>query len=190
MKDLTAPVYWLYLPVTIAWSCFLIGVGDPGRFIDYPWLWFLFRHMSPHFWAAFGVVLAVGMSILGASWCVIWGPGEGGACGRALLWCPTACGVYAPSNRGIFITGSSLVGAAIRQPRITSKNLIRCEGLDRLFGGPRPRPGAAARDRRRPPPATLHRAPITPAPCAQRHLLRGRGNLRRHCGHHPAGGVR
>ena len=34
--------------------------------------------------------------------------------------------------RGIFITGSSLLGAAIRQPRITSKNLIRCNGLTAL----------------------------------------------------------
>ena len=28
-------------------------------------------------------------------------------------------------RRGIFVTGSSLLGAAIRVPRITSKNLIR-----------------------------------------------------------------
>ncbi|GLC37794.1 V-type proton ATPase proteolipid subunit [Pleodorina starrii] len=93
MTDLTHPVVWFYIPVTITWICFLISVGSPDRFIDYDWLWLLFRSMSPYFWSAMGVALAVGMSILGAAW-------------------------------GIFITGSSLVGAAIRVPRITSKNLI------------------------------------------------------------------
>ncbi|KAG2498850.1 hypothetical protein HYH03_003042 [Edaphochlamys debaryana] len=93
MKDLTHPLVWFYIPVTLTWICFCISVGNPAKFIDYDWLWLLFRSMSPYFWSALGVALAVGMSILGAAW-------------------------------GIFITGSSLVGAAIRVPRITSKNLI------------------------------------------------------------------
>jgi hypothetical protein len=69
--ELTSPVVWFYIPVTISWVCFLIGVGSPERFIDYDWLWFLFRHISPYFWAALGVALAVGMSILGAAWSVV-----------------------------------------------------------------------------------------------------------------------
>ena len=42
------------------------------------------------------------------------------------------------SRRGIFITGSSLLGAAIRQPRITSKNLIRHAWAD-VYAGRAPR---------------------------------------------------
>lgn len=68
MDLLSNPIYWAYLPITIAWGTFLIQVGDSNKFIDYNWLWFLFRHISPYFWAAMGVVLSVGMSILGASW--------------------------------------------------------------------------------------------------------------------------
>lgn len=44
-------------------------------------------------------------------------------CAAADAPMPSACPCC---RRGIFITGSSLVGAAIREPRITSKNLIRC----------------------------------------------------------------
>lgn len=65
---LAQPVYWFYLPVTIAWICFVISVGSPDRFIDYPWLWLLFRSISPYFWSALGVAFAVGFSILGAAW--------------------------------------------------------------------------------------------------------------------------
>lgn len=51
---------------------------------------------------------------------------EGSSLGRAAqVWEPVLNQVSFLSCRGIFITGSSLMGAAIREPRITSKNLIR-----------------------------------------------------------------
>ena len=128
MVALTHPVAWFYLPVTIAWICFLIGVGSPTRFIDYPWLWLLFRSTSPYFWSAFGVAFAVGMSILGAAWCVAWVDNKSSSwelASGAIL-----CSYIHAWRRGIYTTGSSLVGASIRVPRITSKNLIRFEHLD------------------------------------------------------------
>lgn len=66
----------LYIPLWLTWLCFIISVGDPSRFIDYDWLWFLFRNVSPYFWAAMGVALAIGLSVLGAAWWV--GGGMGG----------------------------------------------------------------------------------------------------------------
>jgi V-type H+-transporting ATPase proteolipid subunit len=68
MSALLQPVHLLWAPATIASVCFAISVGDSSRFIDWPYLWFLFRNISPYFWAALGVALCVGMSVLGAAW--------------------------------------------------------------------------------------------------------------------------
>eukprot|EP00879_Flechtneria_rotunda_P005103 GHRR01005382.1.p1 GENE.GHRR01005382.1~~GHRR01005382.1.p1 ORF type:complete len:209 (+),score=32.95 GHRR01005382.1:385-1011(+) len=95
------PGFVLLTPLSLAAFSFLVGVGSSDRFIDWPYLWLLFRNISPYFWAVTGIALCVGTSILGAAW-------------------------------GIFCTGSSLVGAAVRVPRITSKNLISiifCEAV-------------------------------------------------------------
>lgn len=135
-------------------------------YIDWGYLAFLFQQISPYYWSSLGIGLCVGLSILGAAWCVgraVSAPGGAGKpsspvrhrcwAGRAgsrEAWpgrdiqhshsCQTlgrrlSCGTGAnrehardclPNRRrGIFITGSSLLGAGVREPRITSKNLIR-----------------------------------------------------------------
>lgn len=67
-RTLLNPGFFLLAPLSIATFCFLVSVGDPNRFIDWPYLWLLFRNISPYFWAVTGVALCVGTSILGAAW--------------------------------------------------------------------------------------------------------------------------
>ncbi|KAF3334925.1 V-type proton ATPase subunit c''2-like protein [Carex littledalei] len=71
------------------------------------WLQALVR-ISPYTFAAIGIAISIGVSVLGAAW----------------YWDLLLAGIY--------ITGSSLIGAAIKAPRITSKNLISvifCEAV-------------------------------------------------------------
>jgi hypothetical protein len=61
--------FGLLAPFTVAAFCFAASVGASDRFIDWPYLWLLFRNISPYFYAVVGVALCVGTSILGAAWC-------------------------------------------------------------------------------------------------------------------------
>jgi hypothetical protein len=63
-----SPGALLLAPVAVAGVCFAVSVGDPSRFIDWPYLWLLFRNISPYFWAVLGIAICVGTSILGAAW--------------------------------------------------------------------------------------------------------------------------
>lgn len=82
-----------FVPYVITFIWFLVRVGDRDKPLDWHYVKVLFRAISPYFWSALGIYIAMGASVLGAAW-------------------------------GIFVTGSSLLGAALRAPQITSKNLI------------------------------------------------------------------
>ena len=50
----------------------LLQFGDAlsrGQLINWDYLGFLFKQISPYFFACLGISLAVGLSIAGAAWC-------------------------------------------------------------------------------------------------------------------------
>ena len=75
-----------------------------GRFLE---------ETSPYAWASTGIGLCIGLSVLGAGWCVV-------TSSHTMIQRSMKC------VRGIFITGASILGGGVRAPRIRTKNLIRC----------------------------------------------------------------
>eukprot|EP00958_Prasinococcus_capsulatus_P024185 scaffold3743_cov389-Prasinococcus_capsulatus_cf.AAC.12 len=100
--------------------------------VDWQQLWdnivLTFRNLSPYLYTSIGISMSIGLSVLGAAW---YAPRVRGAAKCAQEPCNSERAASpAHTNlgccdRGIFVTGSSLMGAAIKAPRITSKNLIR-----------------------------------------------------------------
>ncbi|KAG6421652.1 hypothetical protein SASPL_118209 [Salvia splendens] len=76
--------------------------------------------ISPYTFSAIGIAISIGVSVLGAAWYFshignIYNIGIAISIGVSVLG----------ASWGIYITGSSLIGAAIKSSRINSKNLIR-----------------------------------------------------------------
>jgi V-type H+-transporting ATPase proteolipid subunit len=91
----------------------------------------VFKSISPFFWSALGIAMCVGLSIIGAAWCAP-PPAASASASTPRPHSVPPSPPHPHRRRGIFITGSSLVGAAMREPRITSKNLISiifCEAV-------------------------------------------------------------
>ena len=77
-----------------------------GRFLE---------ESSPYMWASTGIGLCIGLSVLGAGWCE-----------NLVLAIRVRFMLIGWRNcRGIFVTGSSILGGGVRAPRIRTKNLIR-----------------------------------------------------------------
>lgn len=67
--------------------------------------------ISPYAWADIGIGLCIGLSVVGAAWLV---------CAAFLLRILLISWII----RGIFITGTSILGGGVKAPRIRTKNLI------------------------------------------------------------------
>jgi V-type H+-transporting ATPase proteolipid subunit len=86
--------------------CTRTGAGESfnvGRFLE---------ETSPFVWGSLGIGLCIGLSVLGAGW-------------SALLAQSLGVVLTMYTCRGIFLTGSSILGGGVRTPRISTKNLIR-----------------------------------------------------------------
>ena len=66
--------------------------------------------VSPYAWADLGIGLCIGLSVVGAAWYGFNYDTQGYSLTRTC--------------RGIFITGSSILGGGVKAPRIRTKNLI------------------------------------------------------------------
>jgi len=44
--------------------------GESRRLVDWAYLGFLFRHVNPYLFTAMGIASSIGLSVLGAAWCV------------------------------------------------------------------------------------------------------------------------
>jgi V-type H+-transporting ATPase proteolipid subunit len=81
--------------------------------------------VSPYTWASLGIALCIGLSVVGAAWYVLFSTMatyRDTKHLRTILHRSELTPVL--FIRGIFITGSSILGGGVKAPRIRTKNLI------------------------------------------------------------------
>jgi V-type H+-transporting ATPase proteolipid subunit len=108
------------------------GVGGVGSFLTIVGGYMLFtgsgeafnvgaflESVSPYAWASMGIALSIGLSVVGAAWYAQHHPPRTGDSTSLSMEILTRS-----LQRGIFITGSSILGGGVKAPRIRTKNLI------------------------------------------------------------------
>lgn len=173
----------------------LLHFGDvlrTGVLIDWAYLGFLFKLISPYFFACLGISLAVGLSIAGAAWCACpWlyrsrlstlacAPGPAAAV-SATGQSATRALDSAPAVQGHLHHWQQ--PARRRHPRaahhVKEPHQVRACLRRSSFTGLWQAPQAGLRV------CDAHAVLRRPRSRAQHHLLRGRRYLRRHRRHHP-----
>jgi V-type H+-transporting ATPase proteolipid subunit len=66
--------YVVGIPITLLASLLILfglsASSGQKTFLDFAYLGFMFRQIDPYFWSALGVAFAIGLSVIGAAWCV------------------------------------------------------------------------------------------------------------------------
>jgi len=66
--------YFFAVTASVAFLLLLYGINlsAPAQdtYVDFRYLWQLFAFVDPYLLAGLGVVMAIGLSVLGAAWCV------------------------------------------------------------------------------------------------------------------------
>ena len=115
------------IPVHVCACPFLSNNRYDKQFAD----WYsILNSVDPWFYAMVGPGMALVLSIIGAAWSVSVSPPE--ICLACLVnslnpnsFIRISSNAHSKTwDRGIFLTGSTIVGASVKTPRIKSKNLI------------------------------------------------------------------